>query len=64
MAKLLVIKSEGYHPDQGYAIPIALEEDDRSIRNIGTNEFPNDNRIFISKEYEKINNLKSKKFLS
>jgi DNA polymerase III delta prime subunit len=55
MAKLLVIRSaKDYSPDKGYAIPIAIEEDDGSIRNIEVNEFPNNNRIFISKEYEKI----------
>jgi hypothetical protein len=55
VAKVLVIKSaKDYTIDKGYAIPIALEEDDGSFRNIGANEFPNNNRIFISKEYEKI----------
>lgn len=55
MARLLVLKStKEYRTDQGYAIPIALEEDDGSIKDIGDNEFPNNNRIFISKEYEKI----------
>lgn len=55
MAKLLVIKSlKGSHSDMGWTIPVGIEGDDGVVRGIEEDEFPNNNMVFISKEYSKI----------
>ena len=57
MGRLLVVKdSSNFNPDLGSVIPVALEHDDGSFRNVDISEFPNSG-IFISKEYMKIDEL-------
>ena len=38
----------------GTVIPVAIENDDGSVRAVSPDEYPNNNRIFISKEFSKI----------
>ncbi|HDS1681265.1 TPA: hypothetical protein QEM39_002817 [Pseudomonas putida] len=55
MPRTLVYKSsKNYNSDVGSVVPIAVEEDDGSVRLVSSGEYPNNNRIFISKEYSKI----------
>lgn len=55
MARTLVYKtSKSYNSDVGSVVPIAVEEDDGAVRLVSPGEYPNNNRIFISKEYSKI----------
>lgn len=55
MSRTLVYKSsKNYNSDVGSVVPIAVEEDDGSVRLVSSGEYPNNNRIFISKEYSKI----------
>lgn len=57
MGRLLVVKdSSNFNPDLGNVIPVALEHEDGSFRNVDISEFPNTG-IFISKEYIKIDEL-------
>jgi len=57
MGRLLVVKdSSNFNPDLGSVIPVALEHEDGSFRNVEISEFPNSG-IFISKEYMKIDEL-------
>lgn len=55
MSRTLVYKSsKNYNSDVGSVVPIAVEEDDGAVRLVSSGEYPNNNRIFISKEYSKI----------
>jgi DNA polymerase III delta prime subunit len=55
MSRTLVYKSsKNYNSDVGSVVPIAVEEDDGIVRLVSPGEYPNNNRIFISKEYSKI----------
>ena len=40
--------------DKGSVIPVAIEKDDGTIVPVDISNYPNNSRIFISKEYEKI----------
>ncbi|MCJ8168434.1 hypothetical protein [Atopomonas sediminilitoris] len=55
MSRTLVYKSsKNYNSDVGSVVPVAVELDDGSVRQVTTGEYPNNDRIFISKEYSKI----------
>ncbi len=55
MSLTLVLKfSSNLSSDTGTVIPIAIENDDGSVRATTPEEYPNNNRIFISKEYSTI----------
>lgn len=56
MPRTLVFKSNRSFnaDDRGTVVPVAIENDDGSLRAVSPDEYPNNNRIFISKDFSKI----------
>lgn len=54
--RLIVHRQSGFNTgnDKGYVIPIAHENDDSTIKHLEPDEFPNNNRIWISRGYSLI----------
>jgi len=56
MSKTLVLKSSiiNNSADGGTVIPLAIEDDNGDVRAVNLEEYPNNGKIFISKDYSKI----------
>lgn len=54
--RLIVHRQSGFNTgnEKGYVIPIAHENDDSTIKSLAPDEFPNNNRIWISRGYSLI----------
>lgn len=59
MPRTLVFKSNRNFnaDDRGTVVPVAIENDDGTLRPVTLEEYPNNNRIFISKDYSKIDSV-------
>ncbi|AHX31490.1 AAA family ATPase [Aeromonas hydrophila] len=57
MGRLIVVKdSANFNPELGSVIPVAIESDDGCFKKVNIEDFPNSG-IFISKEYQKIDEV-------
>lgn len=56
MSKTLVMKSARSiaSNEMGTVIPIGIEDENGSVHEVGQDDYPNNNRIFISKDYSRI----------
>jgi len=56
--RLIVQRQNGFNTgnDKGFVIPLAYENEDLTITPVGHDSFPNNQRIWISKDYQQIEN--------
>ena len=56
--RLIVLRQNGFNTgnDKGFVIPLAYENDDLTITPVQPDSFPNNQRIWISKDYQLIEN--------